>query len=145
MTEEEPERRPAAGERPQRVRVTGPPRRRLARVPVSDIDAATPLGGVYLHSLLRDQLWLAVRVIAVLALVVGSLPLLFHFSPTLGDIRVLGIPLAWLLLAVAVYPVLWVLGWYYVRRAEGNERAFADLVADDSDEPERPPSVGAGG
>lgn len=139
MTDGEPDRRTASGERPQRVRVTGPPRRRLARAPVSDIDAATPLGGVYLHSLLRDQLWLAVRVIAVLALVVGSLPLLFHFSPTLGDIRVVGIPLAWLLLAVAVYPVLWLLGWYYVRRAERNELAFADLVGDATGDGVPPP------
>ena len=32
------------------------------------------------------------------------------------------------LLAFLVYPVLLVLGWAYVRRAERNERAFTDMV-----------------
>jgi hypothetical protein len=35
----------------------------------------------------------------------------------------------WLLLGVVAYPFLWGLGWFYVRRAERNERDFADLMA----------------
>ncbi len=37
-------------------------------------------------------------------------------------------PLPWLLLAFAVYPVLLGLGWVYVRAAERNERDFTDVV-----------------
>ena len=39
-------------------------------------------------------------------------------------------PLAWLLLGVVVYPWLVLLGWAYVRRAERNERDFAELVSE---------------
>ena len=44
--------------------------------------------------------------------------------------HVLWLPLGWLLLGVAVYPWLLVLGWAYVRRAERNEDDFAELVSD---------------
>ncbi len=92
---------------PTRVRVTGPPRRRhtpLART--GDIDEQTALGGVYLRSLLREQLALAARILALLVLTVGSLPLLFHVFPELAEINVVGVPVAWLLLGVLVYPWL---------------------------------------
>jgi len=119
-------------DRPERVRVTGPDRHARARpLPrTGDIDEETPLGGVYLGSLLREQLWLAVRILAVLALTVGSLPLVFHLAPGLSDVRVLGMPLAWLVLGGLVYPWLVFLGWRYVRQAERNERDFAELMGD---------------
>lgn len=115
---------------PQRVRVTGPPRRRAPRTRTGDIDEQTQLGGVYLGSLLREQLLLAVRIIALLVVGVGSLPLLFHLVPGLVDVQVVGLPLPWLLLGVVVYPVLLALGWRYVVRAERNERDFAELLSE---------------
>jgi hypothetical protein len=116
---------------PQRVRVTGPARRRTAvRQPpgTSEIDAGTTIGAIYMRSLLRDQLRLALRIVATLGVTVASLPLLFHLLPGLGGVRLLGVPLAWLLLGVLVHPWLLVLGWAYIRRAEAHERDFADLV-----------------
>ena len=118
------------GPAPERVRVTGPPRRRTPAARTTDIDAETRLGGVYMGSLLREQLRLAIGVLAVLALTVGLLPLLFHVAPGLSDVHLLGLPLGWLLLGVAVYPWLLVLGWAYVRRAERNEDDFAELVSE---------------
>ncbi len=115
---------------PQRVRVTGPPRRRAPQTRTSDIDEQTQLGGVYLGSLLREQLTLALRIIALLVLGVGSMPLLFHLAPGLADVHLVGLPLAWLLLGVVVYPVLLALGWRYVVRAERNERDFAELLSE---------------
>jgi hypothetical protein len=44
------------------------------------------------------------------------------------DQEVLGMPLAWGLLGFLVYPVLVAIGWWYVRAAERNERAFTDVV-----------------
>jgi len=115
--------------RPTRVRVTGPPRRTHApRARTGDIDEQTELGEVYLRSLLREQLGLAVRILAVLAVTVGSLPLLFHLVPDLALIGLLGLPLAWLLLGLLVYPWLFLLGLRFVRRAEGNEHDFALLL-----------------
>jgi hypothetical protein len=113
---------------PQRVRVTGPPRRQGPRPRTGDIDEETRLGGVYLGSLLREQLWLGLRIAALLGLGIGSLPLAFYLLPGLTDVVLLGMPLAWLLLGVVVYPVLVALGWRYVRAAERNESDFAALL-----------------
>ena len=60
------------------------------------------------------------------------LPLVFHLAPGAG--RACGWSACrspWLLLGVLVYPWLLLLGWRYVRRAEANERDFADLVDDE--------------
>jgi hypothetical protein len=111
--------------------VTGPPRRRADVVRAAgtrEIDAETALGEVFMRSLLREQLMLAVRVLAALAVTIGLLPLAFHLFPSLGGVTVGPVPLAWLLLGVLVYPWLLLLGWLYVRRAEDHERDFADLV-----------------
>ncbi|MDZ5664098.1 hypothetical protein SFC79_20145 [Nocardioides sp. S-58] len=116
---------------PPRVRVTGPPRRRadvVRSAGTREIDAETALGEVFMRSLLREQLVLALRVLAALALTVGLLPVAFHLLPGLGEVHVGPVPLAWLLLGVLTYPWLVVLGWVYIRRAESNERDFADLV-----------------
>jgi nucleoside permease NupC len=112
----------------ERVRVPGPTRRRTAATRTREIDAGTRVGSIYMRSLLREQLRLALRVIATLFATVGSLPLLFHLFPGLAGVHVLGLPLAWLLLGVLVYPLFLVLGWRYIRRAEDNERDFTDLV-----------------
>ncbi len=113
---------------PERVRVTGPTRRRTTATRTREIDAGTRVGAIYMGSLLREQLRLALRVIATLFATVGSLPLLFHLAPGLSRVHILGVPLAWLLLGVLVYPLLFFLGWRYIRRAEDNERDFTDLV-----------------
>lgn len=113
-----------------RVRVTGPPRRSPSPLPrAADIDADTPLGDVYLGSLLRAQLGLAARVLLLLTVGVGSLPLLFYLFPGLAGVDVAGLPLSWLLLGVGVYPYLLLLGLHYVRRAEHNEASFAELLS----------------
>lgn len=119
--------------RPPRVRVTGPPRRPASVVRPAgtrEIDAGTELGAVYMRSLLREQRRLALRVLGVLLLSVGLLPLLFHVWPALAGVGVAGVPLPWLLLGVLVYPWLVFLGWRYLRRAEANERDFAELVGE---------------
>lgn len=120
---------------PERVRVTGPPRRRATgRGPLPrtrEIDESTRLGEIYMGSLLREQGRLAIGVLVVLFGTLGALPLVFHLWPGLAAQRVLGLPLAWLLLGVLVYPFLLALGWGYVRAAERNERDFVHLVSKD--------------
>lgn len=116
---------------PERVRVTGPPQHAPAtsRSRLGDVQDLTPLGGVYLRSLLREQLVLSVRVLVLLGLTLGSLPLVFHLAPGLADITVLGLPVAWVVLGAVVYPALVLVGWAYVRTAERNERDFVHLVS----------------
>ena len=126
MNERAPDEHP-----PARVRVTAPPApRRTAQRRTGDLDQSTRLGGVYLASLLREQLWLAARTLGLLAALVGALPLVFYLVPSLSRVSVLGLPVAWILLGVVVYPVLLALGWRYVRAAERNERDFAELMSE---------------
>lgn len=118
-------------ETPDRVRVTAPPRQRPRVEPrAGELDRDTRLGGLYLRSLLREQLWLAARTLGAVVLLVGSLPLVFHLAPGLAATTVLGLPLGWLVLGGLVYPVLVLLAWRYVRRAEATERDFADLMSE---------------
>ncbi|WP_051218027.1 hypothetical protein [Nocardioides insulae] len=114
---------------PGRVRITGPPRRPTQVSRRTDIDHDTPLGEMYVGSLLRAQLGLAARVLLVMLVGLGSLPLVFHLFPGLAGIRMLGIPVPWWLLGVAAYPFLYLLGRHYVRRAEQHESSFAELVS----------------
>ena len=118
-------------EPPRRVRVTSPrtgATRRRRVTGASEIDAQTDLGEVYMSSLLRSQLRLALLVLGAVVVLVAGLPLVFTLFPGLVDVHVLGMPLPWVLLAFAVYPVLLGLGWLYVRAAERNERDFAEVV-----------------
>jgi hypothetical protein len=114
---------------PQRVRVTGPRRGRPRRTSfASEIDAQTEVGEIYMRSLVRSQLRLALGVVLVVAVTLGALPVLFRVFPGLARIHLLGVPLPWLLLGFVVYPFLVLLARGYVRRAERNERSFRDLV-----------------
>ncbi|GAA1255174.1 hypothetical protein GCM10009677_01230 [Sphaerisporangium rubeum] len=118
-------------ERPRREVVTSP-RTTAARRPrypaTREIDEQTRLGEVYMRSLIRTQLRLALFVCTVLACVVGGLPLLFLLVPHLSDLRVAGLPLPWVVLAGLIYPAFVAGAWLHVRQAERNERHFADLV-----------------
>jgi hypothetical protein len=117
--------------RSRRVRITSPrtgtSQRRSPSVS-SEIDAQTELGEVYMRSLVRSQLRLAVQTMLGLLLTVGLLPVLFAVVPASRVVRVAGVPLPWLLLGFVVYPCLIGLGCLFVRRAERNEAAFSDLV-----------------
>jgi len=118
-------------EPPRRVRVTSPrtgATRQQRVTGASEIDAQTNIGEIYMTSLLRSQLRLAVLVLLALVVLVAGLPVLFLIAPALLDTQVLGMPVPWVLLAFAVYPVLLGLGWVYVRAAERNERDFTDVV-----------------
>ncbi len=117
---------------PRRVRVVSP-RSTAARAAANrsvrrEIDEQTIVGDVYMRSLVRLQLRLALGVCLIFAVLLGGLPLVLALQPRLADVRLLGLPLPWLLLGVLVYPTLVVAAWLYVRQAERNERDFADLV-----------------
>lgn len=115
----------------QRVRITSPrtgARPHVQRTTREEIDQSTAVGEVYIRSLMRAQLRSGLRILLVLMVTVGALPAAFAFIDGFAEVRVVGVPLAWLLLGVGVYPGLLLLGWLYVRRAERTELAFARLV-----------------
>ncbi|WP_425842073.1 hypothetical protein [Streptomyces fractus] len=85
-----------------------------------EIDEQTTLGAAYVRSLMRSQLRAGITAFMLLAVPVAALPLFF------GALR--NAPVQWLVLGFGCYPFLVLIGWWYVRRAERNERDFADLV-----------------
>ena len=116
----------------RRVRITHPrteaARRAPARTVSREIVEQTRLGEVYMSSLIHSQRRLAVIVCGLTAALLGGIALLGAFAPKLGSVHVFGLPVPWLVLAIAVYPVLIGLAVYAVRQAERNERDFIELV-----------------
>ncbi|WP_329171953.1 hypothetical protein [Streptomyces sp. NBC_01477] len=130
---------------PRRVAVSAPRRHRTggysARAGAADLHAQPQLGQLYVRSLVRNQLRLALGVLAVLAAVLGGLPAAFALLPGLRTAEVAGIRLPWLLLGAVAYPLLVGAAYFHVRHAERVERDFTDLLSgpDASDSPDAPP------
>lgn len=123
---------PGSHEAAKRVRVTSPRRGAARRGPTrpvtTEIDEQTGLGEVYMAALLRAQLRLSLSVLVAVAVGLGALPVMFLAAPATRELHVWLVPLPWLILGVAVYPVVALAARYYVRHAEAIERDFADLV-----------------
>lgn len=114
---------------PRREIVTGVPRGARRRPPAhtparSEISEQTTLGATYVRALMRSQLRAGLGALAALALLVGTLPLVFALP------RAASGPLLWVVLGVLVYPVMWLIARWYVTRAERNEADFTGLVMD---------------
>lgn len=117
-------------QRPIRQRVVLAERRGARRVRTrTEVVEQTEIGAALIGGLIRAQLGLAVRVGLVMVLVLCSLPALFRLG-SVGSFTLLGVRLPWLLLGIAVYPVLYGVGRLYVRLAERNEQDFLDLAED---------------
>ena len=117
---------------PPRVRVTSTrrdaPTRRDLRPLTRDIDEQSNLGEIYMAGLMSAQLRLALRVLAFGAAGLGGLPLLFLLVPATRTMEAWRIPVPWLVLAVVVYPVAFVVSRYYVRQSERIEADFSHVV-----------------
>jgi hypothetical protein len=112
-----------------RVRVTAP--RSAAKPAVESREAAeeSAVGQVFVRSLIRSQLRLALVVAGGFLLVLGAFPLLAAI-PGLAESRIAGIPLDWLLLGTGIYPVTGISAWLYIRSAARNEARYRDLAED---------------
>lgn len=117
------------GERPQRQRVVLAHRRgsRIVRTRV-EVQEQTQVGDALVRGLVRAQLGLAIRLAAVVFCLLGALPLLNAVLPGLAALTVFGLRLNWLILAVLAYPLIYGVGWLYVRLAEQAERDFVRVV-----------------
>jgi len=116
----------------RRVAVRNPRGRATRREPgeraLTELAEQTEVGEILLRSLTRAQLMLALRIFAVFGCLLLGLPALFATHPGLADYRLFGLPLPWLILGGAVYPMLVLLGVLYVRQAERNERDFVEFI-----------------
>ncbi|MCC3297104.1 DUF485 domain-containing protein [Arthrobacter sp. zg-Y916] len=116
---------------PQRVRVTAPraPGAAPAVFPVArELDEQSEVGEVFLSSLIRSQLRLALVVAGGFGLIMVGVPLLLAAVPQLSAVEIFDIPVPWLLLGLGVYPLVIVSGALYVRSANRNEKRFQDLL-----------------
>ncbi len=114
---------------PERVRIDLAARRRVRLDrPLREIEEQTRVGEVLVQSLIRAQLAVALRLSAVVVVLLGGLPVLFALAPGLAQVEVLGLRLPWLLLGVLAYPFLCAVGWVHLRQAERNEQDLTDFV-----------------
>lgn len=101
--------------------------RRVVRT-LAEVEEQTGVGEVLVRQLVRAQLTLAIRLMALTVLVLVSIPLTFLLVPSLGTTSVWGFRLPWLLLGLAVYPFFIAVAWSYNRSAERNEQEFTEMV-----------------
>lgn len=129
-----------------RVRVTAPhtaqdvparipgqriPNQRLTG-PLESREAAqdSEVGQVFVRSLIRSQLRLALVVAGGFLLILAAFPLVLVLVPGLAESEIGGIPFGWLLLGVGTYPVIGLSAWLYVRTAARNEARYRDLAGE---------------
>jgi hypothetical protein len=93
-------------------------RRSLGRWRVPKLDQAGADRAVELY---HRQLRLAVTPLLLLFAGILGLPAIFALFPALDDVRLFGIPIPWLALAVLPYPALTLLAVWQLRRAERAE------------------------
>ena len=116
------------GRRRARVRVTRtvPVRGRVAS------PARSPeVVSVYDRSLRRAQLRSSVTTLLGVVLPLLALPALGVLLPRVAGYPVLGVPVSWLVLAVAVYPAIWLAGRRHVAEAERTEEDFRELFGEE--------------
>lgn len=123
---------PADDGKPARVRVTAPRSKAKiapARFPVArEVAEHSAVGDVFVRSLIRTQLRLALAVAGGFVLLLLSVPLLLAVFPVLEDLSVLTVPVSWLILGGLIYPFMCLCAWLYIRNAARNEARYQDLV-----------------
>jgi uncharacterized membrane protein (DUF485 family) len=122
--------RPVSARKPRRKRVVLNDSRNpvtVVRV-ITELEEQTSVGEALVRSLVKAQLRLAFGLAAIALVLIGGLPLAFYFSPTFTNITVFGVRLAWLLLGVLAFPVMFAVGYWYNRVAERHEKDFVNMV-----------------
>ena len=71
----------------------------------------------FLHSLMRRQLRLSITCAAAFVTVLLGLPLANYFFPEFMAQRVFGFTLAWFLLGIGFFPLVWLIAFFFIRRS----------------------------
>lgn len=120
------------GDGARRVRVTSPRRDARKRAPrrsvAAEVEAGTDIGAVYVESLLKSQRRLGAATLTVVLATIAGVPLLLMVAPGLRTLSIWWLPLSWLVIGIAMYPLLWLVGRLYVWQAERIEEDFAEDV-----------------
>jgi hypothetical protein len=116
--------------RPRRRRVVLAEARGRNRVMqiASELEEQTSVGEALVRNLVRAQLRTALISTAVALGVLLPWPVVFFLVPGLADIRLLGVGLPWVVLALAPFPLLYAVGRRYNRAVETHEKDFVNMV-----------------
>ncbi len=117
--------------RPRRQRVVLAKPKRVSSYSMRakvELAEQTSWGRLLIKDLVKAQLRAGALLLGLVVLLLGALPVAFHFLPTLATIRVIGLPVSWVLLAVAPFPLLFAVGLWYNRLAERHERDFVAMI-----------------
>jgi hypothetical protein len=102
--------------------------RRVVRT-LAELEDQTGVGEVLVRQLVRVQLNLALRLMLLIVVALGTIPMVFALAPSLSTISVLGVlRLPWLLLGPAVYLFFIAVAWVYNRSADRIEQDFVEMV-----------------
>jgi uncharacterized membrane protein len=125
---QQPEPEQHAKPRRQRV-VLADPRQQVntlrARV---ELEEQTSWGEALVTDLVQAQLRTGLLLVLLVIVVLGALPVVCYFVPAFAGLRVMGVPLPWLLLGVLPFPLLFGVGLRYNQLAERHERDFVDMI-----------------
>jgi len=93
-----------------------------------ELEEQTSWGTALISDLVKHQFRTGVTLALLVLVLLGGLPLAFYLAPGFAALRVIGVPLAWLLLGVLPFPLLLLVGLAYNRLAERHERDFVDMI-----------------
>jgi uncharacterized membrane protein (DUF485 family) len=77
----------------------------------------------FLHTLMRRQLRLSIGCAGAFLVALLGLPLANYFFPEIMAARVFGFTLAWLILGVLFFPLVWIIAWIFIKRSIALEEA----------------------
>ena len=94
--------------------------------------SATPGPGdpstLYVRSLIRSQLRVALLAAGSFAVVLAGITALLALVPEVRALTVAGIPIAWIVLGAGIYPIVLLIGALVVRATDRNEARYRSLA-----------------
>ncbi len=95
---------------------------------LKEVAEQTTYGAVFLNDLIKRQRALSISVAVIFLVIVLSLPLLNFCLPSLLAFEIFGFDVRWLILGILIYPIIWLLAFYFVSTADKYEEDFTKLV-----------------
>lgn len=95
---------------------------------LKEVAEQTPYGAVFLDDLIKRQRALSISVAIAFLVIIFSMPLLFFFGRNQTAFEVFGFDISWLVLGILIYPLIWVLAFYFVSTADKYEEEFTEMV-----------------
>lgn len=111
------------------MRVTAP--RTPGRRPLPPNAGAGDPSAVYVRSLIRSQLRVALVAAGAFGLLLAATAATLAFVPEVRAATAGGIPIVWIVLGVAVYPVVLLVAMLFVRAVDRNEEHYRSLAAEE--------------